>query len=91
MKTYTMEFTEEEHRFIEKQLDILSGHNNQAFDRAVMDGQFRIERKDRTDKENAKIKKAYFQYVEEILSAQRLLRELRTKFEEGYCEKVRTT
>lgn len=85
MKTYTIEFTESEHRTVESLLDKYAANIDTMLNQMVMDGQFRAGGNKLLDeKDNEKIKKAYTKTIYEVLRAQEMLKTLRDKFEEGY-------
>jgi len=88
MKTYKMEFTEVEHRFIEKQIDRLRSECMSFQNQMIMEGQFRASgSKKSSDEENKVIKEMFNNLVTEHFEGYYLLKGISIKFEKGYCPK----
>jgi len=85
MKTYKIELTEEEHRFIEKKLDEMASWNMKWQSEMLMDGQFRAGgNKSLTEEKNKEIKQSFWSNYAESIRFQKLVNGLRNKLESGY-------
>lgn len=79
-KTYKMEFTEREHRLIEKVMDNMASLNNEQIHKFLHHTQFGL----KVDKLKIDHRKAGFNLFAEYLRSEEVLRSIRNKFEAGY-------